>query len=118
MRQVWHGAGPRCYFQKGHGPGTGWCAHYKTVLTVLHVTVLTLLYYDCAPLQDYSTVLTVLYVTVLTVLYKNALQVSSALPGKDAVGRRGGAPLVQGYLAHKKPLPPKDQHRSLGMVLL
>ena len=25
--------------------------------------------------------------------------------------------ILQGYLAHKKPPPPKDRHRSLGMVL-
>jgi len=25
---------------------------------------------------------------------------------------------LQGYLAHKKPPPPKDHHRTLGMVLL
>ena len=35
--------------------------------------------------------------------------------------RQGGtlrAKRVQGYLAHKKPPPPQDFHRALGIVLL
>ena len=29
-----------------------------------------------------------------------------------------GASVIQGYLAHKKPPPPQDNHRALDIVLL
>jgi len=44
--------------------------------------------------------------------------VGSCRVPNSLAGSRGVALALQGYLAHKKPPPPKDHHRALGIGLL